>query len=193
MINKILKVSCGSIVLVMVLVAVQNESDPAFLKVDKKTSLAAFVPKDLTLFNGVYVRSCIIPDLKKLLAHARKDGLTLKVVSGYRSFEKQVQVFNSWVKKELQKNPKLTRREAEDKANNYSAKAGHSEHQLGTTVDILSSENNYQFSLDGDLKYVAWLEKNAPRYNFKISYPKDGIEYQYEPWHVRWYPSISKP
>ena len=55
-------------------------------------------------------------------------------------------------------------------------------------IDILSSENNFQFSSDQKLKYVSWLEKNAPKFNFTISFPKDGKEYVYEPWHIRWYP-----
>ncbi len=89
----------------------------------------------------------------------------------------------------MRKNPKLTKEQARLKANRYSAHAGHSEHQLGTTVDILSAENGYLFSADKKWKYVAWLEKNAHKYHFKISYPEGSVEFQYEPWHVRWYPS----
>ena len=63
---------------------------------------------------------------------------------------------------------------------------------VGTTVDILSAENGYQFSADKKWNYVRWLEKNAHRYNFKISYPEGSTEYQYEPWHIRWYPPSKK-
>lgn len=162
--------------------------DPVLQTVTKKISLGHYKPKDLTAFEGVMVSKRIIPDLKRLLAAARKDGLTLKVISGYRSYERQVTLFDSYCTKERLKNPLLTKSQAQECANRYSAKPGHSEHQLGTAVDILSKENGYAFSSDSKLQYVSWLEKNAHVYNFSISYPKDSPEYVYEPWHVRWYP-----
>ena len=163
--------------------------DPILQKVDRKTSLGAYKPQDLVSFRDVWVSKRIVPDLKKLLAAARSDGLRLKVVSGYRSYEQQIVTFNRWTEREMRKNPKLTKEQARLKANRYSAHAGHSEHQLGTTVDILSAENGYLFSANKKWKYVAWLEKNAHKYHFKISYPEGSEEFQYEPWHVRWYPS----
>lgn len=163
--------------------------DPAFKRVNKKISLGCYKPANLVKFQGVMVSKRIVLDLKRLLAAAKADGLTLKVVSGYRSYEKQIQVYNSWIAKEMAKNRALTRSEAEKRADSYSARPGHSEHQLGTTVDILSAENGYQFSADRKWKYVAWLERNACRFNFKISYGPDHPEYEYEPWHIRWYPA----
>jgi LAS superfamily LD-carboxypeptidase LdcB len=166
-----------------------QKKEPAFSVVNKTVSLGTYVPKDLVTFQGIQVSRCIVADLKKLLNKAKKAGLTLKVVSGYRSYQKQITTFNSWVTKELKRHPTWTREQAEAEANTYSAKPGHSEHQLGTTVDILSSENDYQFSADPQLKYIAWLEENCQSCNFKISYPKDQTQYVYEPWHLRWYPS----
>ena len=163
--------------------------DPALKLVNKKESLGRYKPLDIVEFDGIMVSKRIIPDLKKLLETARSEGLTLKVVSGYRSYERQITVFNSWVNRECKKNPSLTREEAEKIVDHYSARPGHSEHQLGTTVDILSAENGYKFSSDRKWKFVAWLERNAGRFNFKISYGPDHKEYQYEPWHLRWYPT----
>ncbi len=173
---------------VSAVLGVTKAADPAFKKVSKTVSLGKYTPKGIVKFNGVSVSKRIIPDLEKLIAAAKKDRLTLKVKSGYRSYDYQVKTFNSWTENERKKNPKLTRKEAEGIANTYSARPGHSEHQLGTTVDVLSSENGFQFSSDPKLKYIAWLEKNAPKYNFTISYPRDSKEYVYEPWHLRWYP-----
>jgi LAS superfamily LD-carboxypeptidase LdcB len=163
-------------------------ADNAYKVVTKTVSLGTYTPQDIAVFRGVEMSTRIMADLKSLLEAAKKDGLTLKVVSGYRSYEYQKIVFNRWKEQEKQKNPKLTDKAATEIANTYSARPGHSEHQLGTAVDILSSENNYKFSLNPELKYVGWLEKNASRFNFKISYPKGGTEYVYEPWHLRWYP-----
>lgn len=167
-------------------------ADTAYKVVTKTISLGSYIPEDLGIFRDVEVSKRIMPDLKRLLEAAKKDGLTLKVVSGYRSYEYQKTVFKRWTEREKKKNPKLTDKEAEELANTYSARPGHSEHQLGTVVDILSSENNYKFALSPQLNYVGWLEKNAPKFNFKISYPKGGTEYVYEPWHLRWYPPQTK-
>lgn len=164
--------------------------DPAYKKVSKTVSLGTYVPDDIVTFEGVPVAKRIVEDLKKLLAAARRDGLELKAISGYRSYQRQEQVFNGWVEKELKKHPDWTREQAEQEVNTYSARPGHSEHQLGTTVDVLSAENNYKFSSDPKLKYIVWLEDNCQKYNFKISYPKTQTEYVYEPWHLRWYPVI---
>ena len=174
--------------LVGTLSAATEQQDPAFKKVSKKISLGNYAPKDIVTFQGVRVSRRIIPDLEKLIKAAKKEGLTLKAKSGYRSYDHQIATFKRWTDREMKKNSNLTRAQAEAKANTYSAKPGHSEHQLGTTVDVLSSENGYKFSSDPKLKYIGWLEKNASRFNFKISFPKDSTEYVYEPWHLRWYP-----
>ncbi len=169
-----------------------TKEDPAFKIVNKHVSLGKYKPHDIDKFMGTYMSKRIIPDLKRLLTAAKKDGLTLKPVSGYRSYQYQTTVFNRWTEKERRLNPKLSRKQAEEKANTYSARPGHSEHQLGTTVDVLSAENGYSFSLDNPkLKYIEWLEKNASRFNFTISHHKNQTQFVYEPWHLRWYPPKS--
>ncbi len=164
------------------------KEDPAFKVVNKQVSLGKYAPTDIVTFKEVKMSERIVPDLKKLIEAARKDGLTLKPVSGYRSYKYQIGTFKRWTEREMKGNPKLTRKKAEELANTYSAKAGHSEHQLGTVVDVLSSENGYKFRVTSDLKYVGWLEKNAEKFNFKISHHKDQTQFVYEPWHLRWYP-----
>lgn len=170
-------------------------TDSAFKKVSKQESLGNYEPNDLVSLPAelctkpVQVSARIVPDLKKLIAAAAQDGITLKVNSGYRSHKKQVHTFNYWVSQELKKDPSLTKKQAQERANTYSARAGHSEHQLGTVVDILTSENNYQFSSDRKLKYIAWLEQNTPRFHFTISFKDGNKEFVYEPWHIRWFPS----
>jgi D-alanyl-D-alanine carboxypeptidase len=166
----------------------QEQVDPALFHVSKIHSLGRFIPKDLVQFGSVQVSKRIVSDLRKLLQAARRDGLQLKVVSGYRSYDRQRILFNRYVENELKKDPKISREGARKRANRYSAVAGHSEHQLGTAVDVLSAENGYSFSADKTLRHVSWLEKNAARFHFKISYPEHNKEYEYEPWHIRWFP-----
>ncbi len=180
MFKKLLFISLG-------FMAVEGSSDPSLLVVNKTTSLGDYKPHDLVQFKGVWVAKRIVKDLQQLLDAANQAGLTLKVVSGYRSYEMQINTFDRWTESELKKDPRLTREQAQKRANRYSARPGHSEHQLGTTVDILSAENGYKFFKNKKLKYVEWMEKNVHKYNFKISYNEGNPEYDYEPWHVRWY------
>lgn len=169
-----------------------NPVDYINFPVSKTNSLGTYAPTDLVTLSLPYstrnikVRIIIVKDLINLIRSAEKDGINLKVVSGYRSYSDQVNTFNYYVQTELKSNPSLSKEEAIAKANTYSAKPGHSEHQLGTTVDILSSETNYEFSSDPNLKFAKWLETNARKFNFSISFPQGNNEYVYEPWHIRW-------
>jgi D-alanyl-D-alanine carboxypeptidase len=66
----------------------------------------------------------------------------------------------------------------------YALPAGHSEHNLGLSLDIGSSEKEMSQAAEGK-----WLQKNAWKHGFILRYPKDktsitGI--QYEPWHFRY-------
>jgi zinc D-Ala-D-Ala carboxypeptidase len=178
----------STVLVVSIVNASDQPRDPALKTVTKNISLGHYVPSDLSTFNGIKMSKRIVPDLQKLLNAAQKDGLELKVMSGYRSYAYQENLFKNYVSSEMKRNRNLTVKQAEDKVNSYSARPGHSEHQLGTVVDVLSSENKFQFSSDSSLNYVGWLEKNASRWNFKISYTKQSKEYIYEPWHLRWYP-----
>jgi D-alanyl-D-alanine carboxypeptidase len=169
-----------------------NTADFINFPISKQQSIGEFAPNDLIILPSLYstktirVSNLIKDDLIKLIDAAKTDGITLKVVSGYRSFGEQKVLFNNYVSNERKSNSSLSEAELEAKANTYSAKPGHSEHQLGTTVDISSSEVNYQLISDENAKYAKWLEENASKYNFTISFEKNNPEYIYEPWHLRW-------
>lgn len=159
--------------------------------ISKQVSIGTFVPPGLTMVPSslttrpIQVVDTILPDLQKLMVAAKSDGIDLKIVSGYRSYQDQAYIFDNYVKQEMNAR-NVSRSQAEIYANNYSARPGHSEHQLGTTVDVLSNESGYGFAVNENMKFVKWLESNASKYNFKISFYKGNPEYQYEPWHLRW-------
>ena len=119
------------------------------------------------------VREAIVDDLLAMAEAARQDGVDLLVQSAYRSWSYQQTLYNNYVA-----------RHGEEAAERFSARPGHSQHQLGTAVDF--APIGHQFSgTDDDL----WLRENAWRFGFSLSYP-DGWEavtgYIYEPWHYRW-------
>jgi zinc D-Ala-D-Ala carboxypeptidase len=124
------------------------------------------------------VRAKVIPDLAALAAAARKAGKPLAVRSAYRSYDSQVAVFDSWV-----------RRSGRAQALKFSARPGHSEHQLGTTVDFTTAPGTPLSGSFGTSPAGLWLASNGWKYGFVMSYPKGQRRvscYGYEPWHWRY-------
>lgn len=129
------------------------------------------------------VRRLLIPDLTAMARAARAAGARIAVQSAYRSYATQVSVFNSWV-----------RQLGYSKALLGSARPGHSEHQLGTTIDFRSYSGGTPWSFGGydwsTTRPGAWMKANAWRYGFVMSYPKlksAQVCYGYEPWHYRYF------
>jgi LAS superfamily LD-carboxypeptidase LdcB len=114
------------------------------------------------------------PFLKMLLDTAKRDGVTLYIKSAYRSF---------WEQQSLKSSYTVTY--GAGTANSFSADQGYSEHQLGTTVDFITTGLGGQVvGFDGTEPYQ-WLLANAYRFGFILSYPKGNSFYVYEPWHWR--------
>jgi D-alanyl-D-alanine carboxypeptidase len=116
-----------------------------------------------------------------MAAAARLAGAPLAIASAYRSYSVQVAVFGSW-----------SRLVGRSTALLVSARAGHSEHQLGTTLDFRGLGGGKPWSVPdwGRTRAGAWLSRNAWKYGFVMSYPRGKTDltcYRYEPWHFRYY------
>lgn len=129
------------------------------------------VPKEFNAGGGLNENAMAM--FKKLSEDAALHGLSIVCSSGYRSYENQETIYNNYV--------------AIDgilRADTYSARPGHSEHQTGLAIDVNSISAEF-----ANTPECAWLEKNAHKYGFIIRYPK-GKEaitgFQYEPWHIRY-------
>jgi D-alanyl-D-alanine carboxypeptidase len=132
------------------------------------------------LNGGDTVRAFVISDLRAMVRAARAAGARLAVQSAFRSYSTQKATFAYW-----------SRVSGYSAALKSSARAGHSEHQLGTTVDFRSYGGSapWYYSDWGTSKAGAWLKKNAWKYGFIMSYPKGKASvtcYAYEPWHFRY-------
>ncbi len=160
--------------------------------VNKRYKLPAnYVPSDLiqlqsTVFlrvrPGIMLQNDAANALYKMARSAKEDGIDLFVRSGYRSYSTQINTYNYWVKF-------LSGDTAA--ADKVSARAGHSEHQLGTAVDFSTNEVSDVLSPGfANTKAYKWLLENANDFGFKLSYPR-GKEYEtgysFEPWHWRWW------
>ena len=111
--------------------------------------------------------------LEDLLEEADDDGLDLLVKSSFRSFGTHTTLKNEYL---------ITYGAG---ANSFSADQGYSEHQLGTTVDFTTSTTGSLTTSFELTEEFTWLEENAYKYGFILSYPKGNAYYQYEPWHWR--------
>ena len=131
--------------------------------------------------NGGYpVRALVIDDLRALADAARANGTPIEVVSGFRSYEQQKATFDYWVSVGGYEGALRT-----------SARAGHSEHQLGTTLDFTSAGGGAPWEHPdwATTPAGAWMAENAWRYGFVMSYPSGKFAetgYDYEPWHYRY-------
>ena len=119
-----------------------------------------------------YVDAKVAPFLEDLLKDAEEDGINLRIVSGYRSFDEQRDLKSAYSV------------QYGSGANAFSADQGYSEHQLGTTVDFTTKELGGLTGFENTEAY-SWLQKHAHNYGFVLSYPKDNTYYIFEPWHWR--------
>ena len=111
--------------------------------------------------------------LQNMALAARQDGVTLVVSSTYRSYQYQKNLFARYV-----------RESGEKEAERFSARAGTSQHQLGTVIDFDSITNEFAETRAGK-----WMADNAAQYGWSLSFPK-GYEkvtgYIWESWHYRY-------
>jgi len=122
--------------------------------------------KEVTLLTAV------VPFAIRMFEAMERDGLSPRVVSGYRSFDYQGDVKH-----------RTAVVYGEGTANQFVADQGYSEHQLGTTIDVIQEGG----TLDGFEKTpeYEWLQNNAHTYGFVLSYPQGNAYYAFEPWHWR--------
>lgn len=171
-------------------VATVTNPESMLVLVNKKRELSsAYAPDDLVKpdvefsFSGdspkQKMRKTAARALEKLFAGAEKDGITLKAVSGYRSYATQKSIFS--------RNADL---KGEEVANRTSARPGQSEHQTGLAMDVSSASANFELEPKfGDTKEGKWLAAHCAEYGFIIRFlegEEDVTGYSYEPWHVRY-------
>ncbi len=151
-------------------------------------SRKASSPKYPTYINGILIanKSYALPSdynpgvdpnaqkaFSKMASEASKEGISLRIVSGFRSYSTQQSIYNNYVASD-----------GKAEADRYSARPGHSEHQTGLAFDVNSLSQSFENTPEGK-----WLAANCHKYGFIIRYPK-GKEnvtgYMYEPWHIRY-------
>ncbi len=161
--------------------------DLRFKKVDRNTALPeGYFPRtlsDITYRVRSVGISCLDSEaadsIEKMFKDAESEGVILAVSSSFRRPEIQGLLYTFW------HNMKG------DQSISEVAAPGHSEHQLGTAVDLTGESIGYQ-SVSPRFAHTRegrWLEAHAYQYGFVMSYPKNQTAvtgYAYEPWHYRY-------
>lgn len=114
----------------------------------------------------------------EMKAAASLDEFNIRIGSGFRSFNSQSTIYKNYVK-----------RDGQTKADTYSARPGHSEHQTGLAIDICSDGYSCITSAFNDTPPAKWLSDNAYKYGFILRYPSGKTNetgYKFESWHYRY-------
>ena len=124
--------------------------------------------------NNYKIHSNVLPYLQKMIDAGNADSVSVLVQSAYRSFADQAI---------LKSNYKVVY--GAGTANSFSADQGYSEHQLGTAIDFTTLKTNGALEGFSKTPEYKWMEDNAYKYGFILSYPAGNKYYKYEPWHWR--------
>ena len=169
-------------VLAVVNVTVQPRPEPVATSTSNSTATECTYIDGILIANKTYplpqnyapgVNGEASSALQVMFSGAKKDGISLWVCSGYRSYTDQKIIYNRYVA-----------RDGQAAADRYSARPGHSEHQTGLAFDINSTSSSF-----ANTPQAKWLAENCYKYGFIVRYPKDKEHitgYMYEPWHIRY-------
>ena len=143
----------------------------------KEASLEELTP--ITADGKINMRRSAAQKFQAMVQSARSAGVILVPISGFRSIEEQQQLFFDVG---AQRNQTPAERAA------LSAPPGYSEHHTGYAVDIGDGAvpaTNLSPIFEST-KAFAWLQSNAARFGFELSFPRDNLQgVSYEPWHWR--------
>ncbi|MFC4596617.1 M15 family metallopeptidase [Cohnella hongkongensis] len=116
--------------------------------------------------DGIELPPDLLRKFVEMVEAARADGVDqFLITSGYRNEEKQAELY-------------------ERLGADYANPPGHSEHNLGLSLDVGSS-----LGLMKDAPEGKWLEENAWKHGFVLRYPEDKTDItgiRHEPWHFRY-------
>jgi zinc D-Ala-D-Ala carboxypeptidase len=103
---------------------------------------------------------------------AAKEGVNFKILSAFRSVADQQAIVNA----------KKKNGQSDKKIYTSSSEPGYSEHHTGMAMDLNSLNPSF-----GRTKEGIWLEANASKYGFELSFPRGNKQnITYEPWHIRY-------
>lgn len=144
-------------------------------------------PELAEVVEGKFVDARIMPELSQMLEDAVGDGMQMYVLSAYRDYESQWEVFNTtmvdWI------NQGKSPLEAYEETKKSVAVPGTSEHASGLALDIVSTKYGELDDKQAETEEAKWLAENCWKYGFILRYPPEKSEITgivFEPWHYRY-------
>lgn len=132
--------------------------------------------------------------LETMVANMQLAGLNPVVVSGYRSYNTQSELFNAQVA--ALESQGAGDQQAQAQAAQLVEQPGTSEHESGLAVDIVAQSVSLADGLSSSLTdqiaqtpEAQWLAQHCTEYGFILRYPADKTDVTgvaYEPWHFRY-------
>lgn len=157
--------------------------------------------------NGIGLHKEVFEPFITMQKAAAIDGIDLKIASGFRSFERQLSIFNRKLKgqtpvRDFDNNVvDITRLNAQDKLKHillYSALPGASRHHWGTDIDVYDPTllngdelklEPWEYACDGPLAPLTrWLNTHMESFGFYRPYDQYRGGVAPEPWHISYYP-----
>jgi LAS superfamily LD-carboxypeptidase LdcB len=168
--NNLLSDQVGEVANMVGALSKLSKTDPELLKKYSKVYFLNehYVPVSLSKIEPV------LPHLEAMLDASKEDGMSLLVLSAYRSFDTQATLKSNY-----------TVTYGAGTANSFSADQGYSEHQLGTAIDFTTGKLNGALEGFDKTPEYEWLKEHAYQYGFVLSYPYGNTYYKFEPWHWR--------
>jgi len=120
--------------------------------------------------NNERIHISLLTALESLFYHAQREVGHLTLISGFRTYEEQMIIYNNSIN------------------NSYVMPPNHSEHQIGLAADILPIRYTSLGSMRGTSEAI-WLSHNVSQFGLILRYPNDKYditEVAYEPWHFRY-------
>lgn len=157
-----------------VLIDTERSLPPDYGPVDLQNISEAGFP----FTDGQALRALVLEDLNALREAADANGTPLSIIAGYRSHLQQADLYERRI-------DELGASEAGSRV----ARPGHSEHQLGTTIDVTDEGETDVDQSWGASPAGQWVASNAHKYGFLLSYPSNAQPrtcYDFEPWHLRY-------
>ena len=148
--------------------------------VSKKFSLGEYIPDQLTPLtvqyasDGVQLNYDAYTAFIAMVDAMREEGLYIYALSGYRSYEDQASIYNSY--------------SSTDAADAVTTRAGHSEAQTGLSITIVDSANESLSNFVNTDEYQ-FIVEHAHEYGFIIRYPENKSSitgYDFIPYQIRY-------
>ncbi len=151
--------------------------------VNKNYSLSEnYEPENLQQINSKYTSKKLLmvkeaaEAFEEMAEAAKNEGYRVRGMSSYRDYKYQKDLY-----------ARYSKADGQAKADTYSARPGHSEHQTGLAIDVDNA--NLSYTSFGKTKDFTWMKENSYKYGYILRYTEENkwiTGYNNEPWHYRY-------